>query len=150
MRIPASLRRLGADARGAFRSAPLEVALGLFVAALFSRAVEGDAGLEPWIPVAVFAGVTLPLVFGCTLLHALGRLGPAARWAGTAAALAAAALYTHAVAGVVLTLDPGASRLRVRRAGGGGGASSSRPGSRCCSFRSRPPPAAGSARYSGA
>ncbi|HEX7049005.1 MAG TPA: DUF4153 domain-containing protein [Longimicrobiales bacterium] len=92
-----SLRRLREDARNAFYQAPLEVAIGFLVAGLFSYMLETETGPDAWAPLAVFAAVALPLVFGTTLLHARGRLGARGRWVGAVLAVAVAAYYAFAI-----------------------------------------------------
>ncbi|MBD0320746.1 MAG: hypothetical protein ICV87_10460, partial [Gemmatimonadetes bacterium] len=89
MKLPATLRAYARDARDAFAHAPVEVLMGLALAATFTIAVR-DTGSDWWIRIFVAAVIALPLVFGASVLRARGVLSPAARWGGTALALAAA------------------------------------------------------------
>ncbi len=89
-----TLRAYAADARAAFRDAPVEVALGVLLAAALSG--DGRAGSVPGFGfIRLAAGVTLayPLVLGLSVLAARGVARPAVRWLGTLAVLAAAALF---------------------------------------------------------
>jgi hypothetical protein len=95
MRLPRSLQGYLADARGAFRQAPIEICLGFFVAVTFSARARMDsaASWDPWVSVATAAALAAPLVFALTTLYARRAIGDGARWAGTAAVLAAAVAF---------------------------------------------------------
>ncbi|HEX6911118.1 MAG TPA: DUF4153 domain-containing protein [Longimicrobium sp.] len=89
-----TLRAYADDARAAFRSAPVEVALGVLLAVALSVDVR-QAPFPSFGFVRLAACVTLayPLVFGLSVLAARGVLRPLVRWTGTIAVLAAAALF---------------------------------------------------------
>jgi cytochrome bd-type quinol oxidase subunit 2 len=89
-----TLRAYAADARAAFRSAPVEVALGVLLAVTLSVQVRSKPfSEEDWQRVAASVALAFPLVFALSVLAARGVIGAAARWAGTAAVLAACAAF---------------------------------------------------------
>lgn len=89
-----TLRAYAADARAAFGSAPVEVALGVALAVALSIQARSKAFTEDdFARMAASVALAFPLVFGLSVLAARGVLGAAARWAGTAAVLAGCALY---------------------------------------------------------
>jgi hypothetical protein len=91
---PAVLRTLARDARDAFVHAPVEVLLGIAVAASFSWMLRGAGDrMDEWAPIFVAAVIALPLVFAASVLRARGVIPAAARWCATALALAAGAAY---------------------------------------------------------
>lgn len=94
--ITRSIRGYLADARDAFAHAPLEVAMGIFVAITFSISLRanGQEG-EWWVRVFAAAVIALPLVFAASVLRARGIIGAGQRWALSAAVLAAVALYAR-------------------------------------------------------
>jgi hypothetical protein len=87
-----TLHAYAADARAAFRSAPVEVALGLLLAAgLSAQARDGAFGAPEFQRLAASVVLAFPLVFALSVLASRGVVSAAARWAGTAAVLVAAA-----------------------------------------------------------
>jgi cytochrome bd-type quinol oxidase subunit 2 len=89
-----TFRAYAADARAAFRSAPVEVALGVALAVALSVEVRSKAFTEgEFVRMAASAALAFPLVFALSVLAARGAIGSAARWGGTAAVLAACAAY---------------------------------------------------------
>ncbi|HEX6039300.1 DUF4153 domain-containing protein [Longimicrobium sp.] len=89
-----TLRAYAADARGAFRTAPVEVALGVLLAVTLSIQVRNKGFTEDeWLRVAASVALAFPLVLSLSVLAARGVLRPGARWAGTAAVLAACAAF---------------------------------------------------------
>jgi hypothetical protein len=95
MKLPRTLKGYVADARGAFRLAPLEIALGLLLGVSLSvlgRIDPTDWG-ERWGRIAVVVALAFPLVLAFTLLAARGVVTALVRWAGSFAALAGAALF---------------------------------------------------------
>jgi hypothetical protein len=91
-------RRYLADAALAFERAPVEVAVAVFVAVTLSYAIEkGSTAFPAWVQVAVSAGLVLVAAWTGTLLHALGALSAARRWAVTFAGVLAAVLYARLV-----------------------------------------------------
>lgn len=94
--VPDALRGYARDAAGAFRQAPLEVAVGIATAVAFSVMMRRHTD-DTWWRVATAASLALPLLFGLSVLHARGVLGAPARWGASAAVLAALALYEWAV-----------------------------------------------------
>lgn len=89
-----TLRAYAADARAAFRSAPVEVALGVFLAVLLSIQVRSDGFTDDeFARVAASVALAFPLVLSLSVLAARGVIGAAARWVGTLAVLAACAAF---------------------------------------------------------
>lgn len=89
-----TLRAYAADARAAFRSAPVEVALGVVLAVTLSLEVRSDGFTHAeWMRVAAAVALAFPLVLSLSVLAARGVLGAAARWAGTLAVLAGCAAF---------------------------------------------------------
>jgi Domain of unknown function (DUF4153) len=83
-----TLRAYAADARSAFRAAPVEVALGVMLAVALSVEVRSAsfAEFDLW-RMAAGAALAFPLVFALSVLAARGVIRPRARWMGTAAVL---------------------------------------------------------------
>ncbi|HEX6367739.1 MAG TPA: DUF4153 domain-containing protein [Longimicrobium sp.] len=101
-----TLRAYAADARAAFSSAPVEVALGVLLAVALSVEVRSRGFTEgEFARVAASVGLALPLVFALSVLRARGVISAPMRWVGTAAVLAmcaglgAAALHQDRQAG---------------------------------------------------
>lgn len=95
MNLPGTaLRAYLRDARDAFVHAPVEVLMGVCVAVTFSvsQRAEGQEG-EWWLRVFAAAVITLPLVFGASVLRARRVISGPARWGATALALAAVGAY---------------------------------------------------------
>ena len=89
-----TLRAYAADARAAFRSAPVEVALGLALAVLLSIHVRNRGFTDDeFARVAASVALAFPLVFALSVLAARGVVSAPARWAGTAAVLVACTLF---------------------------------------------------------
>jgi Domain of unknown function (DUF4153) len=89
-----TFRAYAADARAAFRSAPVEVALGVLLAVTFSIATRVDEfSDETFARIAASVALAFPLVFALSVLAVRGVVRPAARWMGTAAVLAACAAF---------------------------------------------------------
>ncbi len=89
-----TLRAYAADARAAFRDAPVEVALGVALAVALSIQVRSKSFTEDdFARTAASVALAFPLVFALSVLAARGVIGAAARWMGTAAVLAGCALY---------------------------------------------------------
>jgi cytochrome bd-type quinol oxidase subunit 2 len=89
-----TFRAYAADARAAFRSAPVEVAYGVTLAVALSVEVRSKTFTEgEFVRMAAAVALALPLVFALSVLAARGVIGAAARWAGTAAVLAACAAF---------------------------------------------------------
>ena len=89
-----TLRAYAADARAAFAAAPVEVALGVVLAVLFSVQVRSRGFTEgEFARVAASVALAFPLVFALSVLRARGVATAAARWAGTAAVLAFCAAF---------------------------------------------------------
>lgn len=92
-RLFSGLARLVADARGAFRAAPVEAMLALLAGATFSAVVARDGWTETAGRLFVTFGLAVPTAFAVTLLHAQAVLRAGARWALSLVAVAAAASY---------------------------------------------------------
>ena len=134
--------RLVADARGAFRAAPIEASLALLAAATFSVGVAQETWPDTSSRLLVTFSLAIPATFAFTLLHALGALRAGMRWALSLAAVALAGAFAFGVrsgyaAGSGSTAPPPprsfpSPRSRSERtaigAGGSGG---------CCSGRGR-------------
>ena len=90
--VPNALREYAADATGAFRRAPLEVAVGVATAVIFSVTVRGSAE-EDLAHFLVAAALALPLLLGLSALRARGAIGAATRWGMAAAVLLGAVAY---------------------------------------------------------
>lgn len=89
-----TLRAYATDARAAFRSAPVEVALGVGLAvALSIEARSRSFSEEEFVRAAASVALAFPLVFALSVLAARGVIRSAARWAGTTAVLGACALF---------------------------------------------------------
>jgi cytochrome bd-type quinol oxidase subunit 2 len=89
-----TLRAYAADARAAFRSAPVEVALGVALAVALSIEVRSQSFTEDeFMRMAASVVLAFPLVLALSVLAARGVIGAAARWAGTAAVLVACAAF---------------------------------------------------------
>lgn len=89
-----TLRAYAADARAAFRSAPVEVALGVALAVALSIQVRSKPFTgDDFVRMAASVALAFPLVLALSVLAARGVLGTAVRWTGTAAVLAGCALY---------------------------------------------------------
>lgn len=89
-----TLRAYAADARAAFRSAPVEVAMGVGLAVALSVEVRSEAfSGDDFRQVAGCVALAFPLVFALSVLGARQVIGAAARWMGTAAVLAACAIF---------------------------------------------------------
>lgn len=89
-----TLRAYAADARAAFRSAPVEVALGVALAVALSIQVRSDGFTsEEFVRLGGCIALAFPLVFALSVLAARGVIGAAVRWAGTAAVLVGCALF---------------------------------------------------------
>lgn len=89
-----TLRAYAADARAAFRDAPVEVALGVLLAVALSVDVrEAPFPSFPFMRLAACVVLAFPLVFALSVLASRGVLRPAARWMGTLAILLASAAY---------------------------------------------------------
>jgi hypothetical protein len=87
-------RRYVADAARAFERSPVEVALAILLAVLFSIAIElEDDALQAFAEVAAAAVLAVVTAWGATLLHALGRINTRTRWIATAAGAVLAAVY---------------------------------------------------------
>jgi cytochrome bd-type quinol oxidase subunit 2 len=87
-----TLRAYAADARAAFRSAPVEVALGVFLAATLSAQIRHEGFTdEEWMRAAASVALAFPLVLALSVLAARGVIRSASRWAGTVAVLAGCA-----------------------------------------------------------
>ncbi len=111
MRFPAALRAYAADARTAFRHAPVEVALGVLLALTLSvqlRNASPDTW-EAWMRFAAGAWLALPVVFAASALRFRGAVSTPARWGITAAALALAFGYSA----VVMDLEKEAEGWRL-------------------------------------
>ncbi|HEU4883411.1 MAG TPA: DUF4153 domain-containing protein [Longimicrobium sp.] len=89
-----TFRAYAADARAAFTAAPVEVALGVLLAAALSVEVrsKGFSEQEFW-RMAASVALALPLVFALSVLRARGLVSAAARWGGTIAILIACAIF---------------------------------------------------------
>jgi hypothetical protein len=93
-RLPPVLRAYAADARAAVAAAPVEVALGVLLAAALSASFRSDAFAEDGMArLAASVALAFPVVLAVSAAAARGVLSPAARWGATAAALALAGLY---------------------------------------------------------
>ena len=93
-----TLRAYAADARGAFASAPVEVALGVLLAAALSVEVRSKGFTEQeFARLAASVALALPLVFALSVLRARGVVSAAVRWAGTITILAACAAFGAAL-----------------------------------------------------
>jgi hypothetical protein len=89
-----TLRAYAADARAAFSAAPVEVALGVLLAVALSVQVRSRGFTdEEFGRLAASVALALPLVFSLSVLRERGLVSAAARWAGTAAVLAACAAF---------------------------------------------------------
>jgi hypothetical protein len=89
-----TLRAYAADARAAFRSAPVEVALGILLAVALSRNVRSASFTDgEFVRLGASVVLAFPLVLALSVLAARGVLAPAARWMGTVATLIACALF---------------------------------------------------------
>jgi hypothetical protein len=95
MKLPRTLKGYVADARGAFRLAPLEIALGVMVGVSLSvlGRIDPTEWGERWTRFLVVAALAFPLVLSFTLLRARGVVTARVRWTGSLAALAGAALF---------------------------------------------------------
>lgn len=95
MKLPRTLHGYAADARGAIRLAPLEIALGTMagLSLIVLGRVDPDDWWDPWMRIAAVAALAFPLVLAFTLLHARGVVRRTVRWAGSLAAVAGAALF---------------------------------------------------------
>lgn len=90
--IAGTLRGYAADAAGAFRNAPLEVAVGVATAIALSVSTRREEE-EIWVRTFTAAALSLPLLLGLSTLHARRVIGAATRWAASVAVLAAAAAF---------------------------------------------------------
>lgn len=90
--VPRALRAYVRDAAGAFTQAPLEVLLGVGVAASFSVWVRNDSE-KWWWHLATAAALVLPLLFALSALRARGVVGSGLRWAASAAVLLLGGVY---------------------------------------------------------
>ena len=89
-----TLRAYAVDARAAFRDAPVEVALGVGLAAALSASARVDGfSEEEFFRIAASVALAFPLVFALSVLAARDAVRPPARWLGTAAVLAACAAF---------------------------------------------------------
>jgi hypothetical protein len=89
-----TLRAYAADARAAFTDAPVEVALGVLLAAASSVQVRSAGFTEgEFARLAASVALAFPLVFALSVLRARGVISPTVRWMGTAAVLAACAAF---------------------------------------------------------
>jgi len=89
-----TLRAYAADARSAFRSAPVEVALGVLLAVALSVETRSKAFTEmEFARIAASVALAFPLVFALSVLAARGVVRPAARWGATLAIVIACALF---------------------------------------------------------
>lgn len=88
-----ALRAYAADARAAATAAPVEVLLGLLVAVALSISLRAHSGEDDFLRVGASVAIAFPLVFGASVLYARGVVGAGARWAATAAILAACAAF---------------------------------------------------------
>lgn len=78
----------------AFERAPVEVSLSVVLAIAFSFTVSSEAEPFPeWLEIAVIVLLSGAGAFVATILHALGAVSTTSRWAITAAATVAAAVY---------------------------------------------------------
>ena len=96
MSLRAHVRGYFNDALRAFDRAPLEVALAVLTAALFSYAIENSAP-EAWVQVAVAAALALAIAWSATLLHALGSVSFVQRWLLTAVGALCGIVYYSSV-----------------------------------------------------
>lgn len=92
-RLLSGLVRLVADARGAFRAAPIEASLALLAAATFSVGVAQETWPDTSSRLLVTFSLAIPATFAFTLLHALGALRAGMRWALSLAAVALAGAF---------------------------------------------------------
>jgi cytochrome bd-type quinol oxidase subunit 2 len=91
-----TLRAYAADARAAFSAAPVEVALGVFLAVMLSIQVRNEGFTEDdFARIAASVALAFPLVFGLSVLRARGVVSAAARWAGTLGILIASAAFGY-------------------------------------------------------
>ncbi|HEY0023859.1 MAG TPA: DUF4153 domain-containing protein [Longimicrobium sp.] len=89
-----TLRAYAADARAAATSAPVEVALGLLLAASLSVQVRTKGFDETeWVRLAGTVVLAFPLVFAASVLRARGVISASARWTATAAILGGCLLF---------------------------------------------------------
>ncbi|HEY8485272.1 MAG TPA: hypothetical protein VIL13_11725, partial [Longimicrobiales bacterium] len=89
-RLLSGLVRLVADARGAFRAAPLEATLALLAGATFSVSIPRETWPDTSGRLLLTFSLAIPATFAFTLLHAVGVLRAGARWALSLAAVALA------------------------------------------------------------
>lgn len=101
--ISRTLRAYAADAREAFRIAPVEVLLGVSVALAASIHLRANQVVteDGWARLLVFAWVSFTPLLGLTALRLRGAIGRPARIAAAAGVLLAAALYA------LLVFEPG-------------------------------------------
>lgn len=92
-RLFSGLARLVADARGAFRAAPVEAMLALLAAATFSVGIARETWPDTSSRLLVTFSLAIPATFAFTLLHALGALRAGMRWALSLAAVALAGAF---------------------------------------------------------
>lgn len=89
-----TLRAYAADARAAFRDAPVEVLLGVTLAVALSVQVRAPSFSEfHFWRLAAALGLAFPLVLALSVLSARGAIGTSVRWMGTAAVLAACGAF---------------------------------------------------------
>jgi hypothetical protein len=92
--FPRTLAKYLADARVALQHAPLEIAIGIAVAASFSYFLRQD-DFAPWARIAASAALAFPIVFGLSILRRRERITSAQRWAGAALIVLAAAAWGY-------------------------------------------------------
>ena len=90
--LPRVLRAYGRDAAGAFGLAPLEIVLGLVVAATFSVMIREEEA-EWWVRVVTSAGLALPLLLGLSVLRWREVITDSARWGVAAAVVVGAVVH---------------------------------------------------------
>lgn len=90
-----TIRAYAADAREAFRIAPVEVLLGVLVALVFSIHLRAKEAIpdEAWARLLVTAWLSFTPLLGLTALHLRGAISRPARIAASVGVLLAAALY---------------------------------------------------------
>lgn len=89
-----TLRAYAADARAAFRDAPVEVLLGVALSVALSVQVRTASFSEfDFWRLAAALGLAFPLVLALSVLSARGAIGTSVRWMGTAAVLAACGAF---------------------------------------------------------
>jgi len=88
-----TLRAYAADAREAFRIAPLEVLLGILVAASFSLLQRSDWPEENWVRILVWVWLSFAPLLAITTLHLRGAVGRPARAFASGGVVMAAGLY---------------------------------------------------------